>query len=67
MKSWFAANIDTNKGLSGPFLFSHVPATRKSGDASTAPTAVGLLTENSVKEAGFKNHQTDPECPLGLE
>jgi hypothetical protein len=37
MKSWFAANIDTNKGLSGPFSFNHVPATRESGDAPTAP------------------------------
>ena len=35
--------------------------------AQSAPPAVGLLTENSVKESGFKNHQTDPECPLGLE
>ena len=58
MKSWFAANIDTNKGLSGPFSFNHVPATRESGDAPTAPMggafcsaagAVGLLTENFVE------------------
>ena len=37
MKSWFAVNIDTNKGLSGPLLFNHVRVTRKSGDAPTAP------------------------------
>ena len=58
MKSWFAANIDTNKGLSGPFSFNHVPATRESGDAPTAPMggafcsaawAVGLFTGNFVE------------------
>jgi hypothetical protein len=57
MKSWFAANIDTNMGLSGPFSFNHVPATRESGDAPK------ILS----KQSGFKKRQTDPEYPLGLE
>ena len=77
MKSWFAANIDTNKGLSGPFYLVMFPPFARVAmhrlrrpppwAAHSAPPAVGLLTENSVKESGFKNHQTDPECPLGLE
>jgi hypothetical protein len=77
MKSWFAANIDTNKGLSGPFSFNHVPATRESGDAPTAPIGGGILFRRwgrsaylpkiLSKQSGFKKRQIDPEYPLGLE
>ena len=77
MKSWFAANIDTNKGLSGPFSFNHVLATHESGDAPTTPMGGAFCSADGgrsaylpkilSKQSGFRKRQTDPEYPLGLE